>query len=143
MRVLVVGYHAWDVILPCTELPPVDRKQEYPGMITGGGGPGATAAVALARLGVEVEFLGVFGDDAPSQMHRSELVTEGVMVTRCPLEQGGSSPLAVSLVDPVTGSRRICWTRGSLRHLEPGDIEASWVTQFDLLLTDRDRKSVV
>lgn len=136
MKALVIGYHAWDVVLPCGELPPLDHKGECPGMITGGGGPAATASVALARLGVDVEYLGVFGDDAPSRMQREELVVEGVVVERCPVETGGRSPLAVAIVDPTSGCRRICWSRGSLRRLRIDEVDPGWLTGIDLLLTD-------
>ena len=48
-RILVVGYNAFDVIIPIRGFPAPDEKAEVSRMITCGGGPGATAAVALAR----------------------------------------------------------------------------------------------
>lgn len=136
MRALVVGYHAWDVIVPCAQLPPADGKGECPGMTAGGGGPAATAAVALARLGVATAYVGILPDDAAGRLQAAELRAAGVDLSLCVAAPGARSPLAVSLVDPVTGSRRILWDRGDLRHLRPDEVDPAWLDDRGLLLCD-------
>jgi len=136
MRALVIGYHAWDVIVPCADLPPPDGKGECPGMRAGGGGPAATAAVALARLGVDVRYVGLLPDDAPGRLQAEELAAAGVDLSLCVPAPGARTPLAVSLVDPRTGSRRICWDRGDLPTLPAAAADPAWLDDADLLLTD-------
>ena len=56
--ILIIGYNAFDVVVPlppeACDFPRRDTKNEVPTIKVGGGGPGATAAVALARLGASV-----------------------------------------------------------------------------------------
>ena len=57
MRILAVGYNAFDVICPVAALPEPDSKLEVAEVHWGGGGPAATAAVAMARLGAAVRLV--------------------------------------------------------------------------------------
>lgn len=136
MKALVVGYNAWDVILPCDVLPERDSKREYPRIHQGGGGPAATAAVALARLGVDVRYAGIVADDRPGLWQREELREAGVDLGFVVGEVGARSPQAVIIVDPESGERRICWSRGNLRRLRHGEIPLKALDGVDLLLCD-------
>jgi len=136
VRALVIGYHAWDVLVPCAELPPRDGKRACPGMTAAGGGPAATAAVALARLGVAVRYVGLLPDDGPGRLQAEELTAAGVDLTLAVPAPGARSPLAVSLVDPGTGGRRILWDRGDLRTLRADEADPAWLDDADLLLAD-------
>ncbi len=136
MKALVVGYNAWDVLVPCDALPERDAKREYPFIMSGGGGPGATAAVALARFGVETEYVGVLADDPAGAWQRLELADAGVRTDRCVTPASSTSPRAVILTDPGTGERRICWSRGDLRRLDPNETPVSLLDGVDLLYTD-------
>ena len=55
--VLVVGYNAFDTVIPFSGHPVPDAKHEVEFFVEGGGGPGATAAVALRRLGADVRLM--------------------------------------------------------------------------------------
>jgi sulfofructose kinase len=116
--VLVVGYCAYDVIVPVAGLPPVDSKLQVERIITGGGGPGATAAVALSRLGCEVRLLTVLTADEGGLVQRRELEEAGVDLEGCPVHPGPGGR-AVILVHPDDGKRTILWSRGGLPALAP------------------------
>lgn len=105
--ILVVGYAAWDVIFPLAETPPPDTKSEVETIVAAGGGPGATAAFALARLGADVRLMTVFGDDAESRSHREDLSAAGVDLAPSRIVEGGRTARAVIRVDPADGARRI------------------------------------
>lgn len=135
-RFLVLGYNAWDVSLPATEMPAPDRKYEVPEIRSGGGGPGATAAVALSRLGGRVSLVTVMGDDPPSRWQRRELTAAGVDLTASVVVPGAASPRAVIMVSGDTGERCIFWSRGSLPHLPAGQVQTSWLDGRDLFYTD-------
>lgn len=135
-RVLVVGYNAFDMIVPVDGLPVPDVKVEVSRVITGGGGPGATAAVAMARLGAEVKLLTPFADDIPGRIQRTELQAQGVDLSLSPILTGYQSPQAVILVDEVRAHRTVFWARGDLPQLDAAEATPDLLDGMDLLFTD-------
>jgi sulfofructose kinase len=124
MKVACVGLATRDTILAVPTHPPADGRVVATDLVVAGGGPAATAAVALARLGVEVSFFGVVGDDEAGAFVRAGLDDEGVDVAG--LVVGGTrTPQSVILVAP-DGSRAIVHRPGDgeLPRVEP---EADWV----------------
>ena len=87
--ILVVGYNAWDLLFPLDATPPPDTKTEVPLIVGAGGGPGATAAVAMTRLGARVRLATVLSDDMPGIQQRADLLGAGVDLS---LAQNGISP---------------------------------------------------
>ena len=135
-RILVVGYNAFDVIIPIRGFPAPDEKAEVSRMITCGGGPGATAAVALARLGAEVKLITPLTDDVPGRLQRGELLAAGVDLVHSPTVAGRASPKAVILVDEAKAQRTIFWSRGDVPQLEPSHAAPELLDDVDLLYTD-------
>jgi ribokinase len=86
---------------------PRDRKVILDRVVRQGGGPAATAAVALARLGVRVSLAGAVGDDAFGETQRRELEREGVDVSRLVTIPGRESLACFILVDESDGARTI------------------------------------
>ena len=135
-RILVVGYNAYDVVVPVMEFPAPDQKAEVPRMITGGGGPGATAAVALSRLGARVKLMTPLTDDLCGRVQRQELLAAGVDLSLSPVAAGRASPQAVILVDEKRAHRTIFWTRGDVPHLPAQLADPELLDECDLLYTD-------
>jgi ribokinase len=135
-RILVVGYNAFDVVVPVRDYPSADEKCEVPGMFLGGGGPGATAALALARLGAAVKFITPLTDDLPGQLQRQELLAAGVDLSLCPTITGCESPKAVILVEEAKGLRTIFWSRGDVPTLGSYHANSESLDEVDLLYTD-------
>ncbi|MBA3436203.1 MAG: hypothetical protein H0X20_00310 [Chloroflexi bacterium] len=69
-----------------------------------GGGPAATAAVALARLGHRVAFVGTVGDDAAGDEIRASLTEEGVDVEDVTVVTGARSPESLAGCMPTTSA---------------------------------------
>lgn len=136
LKVLVIGYNAFDVLLPFEGLPTHDTKHEVGAIHMGGGGPGATAAVALAKLGAQVKLVTPLCDDVPGQIQEKELNDAGVDLSLCPRFPGSLSPKAVILVDAEKQERIIFWSRGALENIDPGKVETSWLDGMDMLYTD-------
>ena len=67
-----------------------------------GGGKGANQAVAAARAGAQVNFLGAYGPDTFGTTARERLLREGIGVDYFRCVQGVSSGVALILVDGVT-----------------------------------------
>ena len=125
MNVACAGLATRDTILRVPALPMHDGRVVADELVVAGGGPAATAAVTLARLGVEVGFFGVIGDDDAGSFVRDGLADEGVDVTGLNVVPGARTPQSVILVEP-DGSRSIVHrpTAAELPLVEPA---ADWV----------------
>lgn len=135
-RILVVGYNAFDVTVAVPALPPADSKLEVPPILLGGGGPAATAAVALARLGCAVSLLTPLTDDEPGRVQRRELLAAGIDLSACPLCAESASAMAVILVHPPHGQRTILWSRGAVPPLPVPAEPQRLLADRDLLYID-------
>jgi ribokinase len=135
-RILVVGYNAFDVIVPVQGFPVPDEKIEVSQVVTGGGGPGATAALALARMGAAVKLITPLTDDIPGRLQRRELLAGGVDLSLSPTVVGRESPKAVILVDEARAQRTIFWSRGDVPLLETRHAAPEILDEVDLFYTD-------
>src|SRR5689334_15278517 len=97
-RVVVVGSSNTDLVLLCETLPSPGETQlggkfaQYPG------GKGANQAVALARAGAEVSFLGATGDDDYGRQARATLAADGLHLRAFLEKPGINSGLALILL---------------------------------------------
>jgi ribokinase len=80
--VLGLGQCSLDYLSVAADFPVEDRKLEVAEPLVQGGGPVATALVALARLGFPTTFLGRVGDDRFGAAIRDGLAAEGVEVSQ-------------------------------------------------------------
>ena len=105
-RVVCIGSAALDILMEIDEMPPADgRVPAHDGMFAGGG-PAATAAVALARLGVPVDLISVVGDDVPGDLIVGGLDREGVDTRFLRRVAGARSALSVGLIRPRPANTR-------------------------------------
>jgi sulfofructose kinase len=131
MSVVCVGLAALDTILAVPRHPAPDDRVVATDVVVAGGGPAATAAVALARLGVPVTFVGSIGDDDAGTAIRRGLEDEGVDVSDLSVVPGARSPQSAVLVGGAT--RAIATFQGSAPPLELTErvrtrcLEADWV----------------
>lgn len=105
-KVLCVGHAVQDFIFTVPSLPDAAEKFQASGFETVGGGPAATAAVTVARLGGHAVLAARLGDDAIAATIVGELESHGVdcgAVRRLP---GCTSSLSAVMIDP-RGERMI------------------------------------
>jgi sulfofructose kinase len=93
------------------QYPKPDGRVVATELVRAGGGPAATAAVTLARLGVRVYFVGAVGDDDFGSALRTELHNESVDVSELATVPGAISPQSTILVH--AGERTIVHFPGS------------------------------
>jgi sulfofructose kinase len=110
--VVCAGHATLDAIVAVPRLPRPDERLPATGGVLAGGGPAATAAVALARLGVSVAFAGRVADDAAGTLVREGLAREGVDVSMLAVAPG-TTPFTTALVGPH-GDRVLIPTAGLL-----------------------------
>lgn len=126
-----IGLATADLVVPVATWPDPDGRQVVDSFRRSGGGPAATAAVAAARLGHRVAFIGLVGDDPLGHFVRRDLAAEGVDVTRL-RQRPGRTAESVILVDPTAGGRSIVHAPGvTFDGLEEPDVDrcraAAWV----------------
>ncbi len=115
---------------------PIDDKVEIVQSLIQGGGPAATAACTVARLGAKTAFIGAIGDDAPGQEILNEFAHNGVDTSNIKLRLNAASPKAFCWIEQNSGKRSIAWTHGTARALLPEEVNAALVKQSDLLNLD-------
>ena len=129
-KIACVGIAVQDRIYRVDHFPQQGGKyvaQQYDEM---GGGPAATAAVAAARLGAQVDFIGRVGDDACGITLLKELNQYGVHTDKVRIIAQAQSSQSAILVD-AQGERMI------INHQSPTlDQSAQWLEQIDFAQYD-------
>lgn len=131
-----IGQCSLDYIALVDSYPPADVKKEVRGWIEQGGGPVATALVALSRLGVGCRFHGVVGDDPEGEKIRRSLLAEGVEVPGLVTRPGAFSQAAFIVVEEGSARRTIFWRRPSGRPLMPEELGRGFLEGCSFLLLD-------
>jgi ribokinase len=131
-----LGQCAWDYLGPIDVYPPADSKCEMPDLIMQGGGPVATALVALRRWGFTCTFSGVIGDDyfgnqILSALKNEEVNTDGVLI-----RHGCASQVAFIAAEKNNGRRTIFWRRPTGSPVLPDEIDLKRIHNSRIVHTD-------
>ena len=111
-HVVCVGLATKDTIVAVPHHPGADELVLATDVAVAGGGPAATAAVTLARLGVTTYFVGAVGDDEAGTFICEGLESEGVDVSELAVVAGSRSPQSGIYVGD--GTRAIGAFRGDM-----------------------------
>jgi sulfofructose kinase len=114
--IVCAGLAVMDQIYSVERLPEAPRKHFATAFREVGGGPAASAAVAVARLGGEARLWSRVGDDSIGERILDELRQEGVAVTGVRRIPGARSGCSAIVVD-ARGERMIVNFRGD--HMDP------------------------
>ena len=98
-RILCAGIATLDQVFALDAMPTVPEKYRAADLVVTTGGTAANAAVAVARLGGPVGFLGAVGDDRLGDEIVAGLEAEGVDCAGIRRVAGKRSPLSAILVD--------------------------------------------
>ena len=135
-QVYGLGQCCLDYIGKVEIYPPPDVKCEFTDMVIEGGGPVATALVALARWGVSCTFVGLLGDDQFAGVVHGTLEKEGVDTSGIIVREGSASQFAFILAEPGVGRRTIFWRRTTGAPPSPDELDFSTIRQAEVLYTD-------
>ena len=136
VQVFGIGQCSLDYIGKVESFPLPDRKCEFTGMVVQGGGPVATALVALARWGISCAFAGVVGDDFFGRMILESLEAERIDTAGVLVRKGKDSQFAFIAAEPARGRRTIFWRRPTGLPLSPEEVDLRRVEQAKILHTD-------
>lgn len=134
-RIACVGIAVQDRVYSVKKLPTHGGKYQASHYMEIGGGPAATAAVAIARLGGSVDFIGRVGDDDCGNTLIDELRSWGVNTQWCRQYKNARSSQSAILVDDE-GERTI------INYPSPDlPCDAQWLdnidfSQYDIVLAD-------
>ncbi len=142
MAVVGIGQCAWDMLAVVDGFPQADTKKEVLVWEEQGGGPVATALIALSRLGVPCRFHGVTGDDREGEAIRQSLMDEGVDVDGLIRRSNASSQTAFIAIDRSGGTRTIFWKRPSGDPLAREELPSGFLRNAEFLLLDGLMKDV-
>ena len=134
--VVGIGLSTTDLLFLVDERPGFGPPVRAERFLRQGGGPVATALVALARLGVPTRFISRIGDDEEGAFMRAEFQREGVDTSLLESQAGTLSQVALVLVERATGERGFTFREPTCTPLEPGDLDRSAITGARLLHLD-------
>lgn len=134
--VVGIGLSCIDLLITLPEYPREDTKMPAEALLQQGGGPVATALVALSKLGERVSYLGSIADDLFSEMMLKEFNAYGVDTGELRVKPNTTSTLAVVLINKSRGTRTIVWKRGTLPSASPEDISPDLIKKAKVLHLD-------
>ncbi len=135
MTIACVGITVLDRIQRVDNLPTTGGKYVAKDYFEVGGGPAATAAVAVARLGHSVDFIGRVGRDGVADTLLSELSGYGVNVDKIVHIDGASSAFSAVMVDDE-GERMIINYQDKSLSRDPKPLKRVDFSQYETVLTD-------
>jgi ribokinase len=139
--VTVVGSFIADLTLRAPRLPAWGETVFGAGVRIGPGGKGSNQAVAAARLGAEVAFIGALGRDDFAELARRTWAEEGIDATFCVEAPDHPTGAAAVLVHEERGENAIVVDPGAGLQLTVADVEraveriagaAVFVTQLEV-----------
>ena len=135
-QVFGLGQCSLDHIGKVDGYPPPDHKCELFETVIQGGGPAATAMVALSRWGLSCYIAGVIGDDLFGRLIETSLREEGVNTAGLVIRKGATSQFAFIAAEPVLGRRTVFWQRPTGQEIRPDEIDLTILRQARVLHTD-------
>lgn len=138
-----MGSFITDLTFQAARLPAWGESVLGTGFRVGPGGKGSNQAIAAARLGARVCFIGALADDGFGAMARAAWRDEGIDTSFCTVTDKAPTGAAAVIVDPSRGENAIVVDPGSGMHLTVHDVEraasriaesAVFVTQLELNL---------
>ena len=146
-RITVMGSFAADLAFRTHRLPAWGETFMGSGFSLGPGGKGSNQAVAAARAGAQVSFIGKVGNDPFAELARSTFRQEGIDA-RCLLSSENSTGAAAIIIDAQSGENAIVVVPGACLDLTPEEVEgmkeliaaaAMFVTQLEIALPTVER----
>ncbi len=121
-KVLCVGIATVDTIVLVEKYPAANERVIALDSVRAVGGPATTAAVALARLGVDVDLSCVIGDDADGEFVLQRLKSEGVGTSKVVVDRSVRTANGTIVVSKSEQTRAIMVQPHSQRPAKPADL---------------------
>jgi ribokinase len=121
-RIVVVGSSNTDLVITAPRLPAPGETVAGGPLLRYFGGKGANQAVAAARAGARVTFVGARGDDDFGRAAATALRREGIDIARFAVRPGAGSGVALIVVGGASRENLITIARSANDLLLPADV---------------------
>lgn len=135
-KVVGIGACVMDTLINVPNYPTEDTKLRATNSKPAGGGPVATGIVAVSKLGVDAEYIGVLSDDNGGQFLLNDFKKYGVGVDNVIVESGYRSFTSVIWLSAATTSRTCVFDKGNLPALVLNDAQKEAIKNAKLLMVD-------
>ncbi len=123
MDVVGIGASVFDILMTAEGYPKEDTKMQGVETKTQGGGPCATALVAMSKLGVSSCYMGTLGDDLYGDSLIEAFEKYGVDTTYIRRISGAQSFHSVVILNLNNSSRTCIWNKGTITPPTEADID--------------------
>jgi sugar/nucleoside kinase (ribokinase family) len=134
--VVGLGLATLDILAQTPRLPNSNDCFPIAALEMQGGGPVATALVALAKLGASCQYLGSISADDTAHQIIAELNGYGIQTEYCPQRETGVSSASVILVEQSNGQRAILFQKSTSQDLQPEEVPETLIKQAHALHLD-------
>lgn len=135
-KVVGIGACVMDTLINVPNYPTEDTKLRATNSKPAGGGPVATGIVAVSKLGVDAEYIGVLSDDNGGQFLLNDFKKYGVGVDNVVVKSGYRSFTSVIWLSAATTSRTCVFDKGNLPALVLNDAQKEAIKNAELLMVD-------
>ena len=123
-RIVVVGSFNTDLVSYMQRMPRPGETVHGDSFMTGAGGKGSNQAVAAARLGADVTFIGRLGKDVFAKLAYEIWDAEGINSDYVVQDEASATGVAPIFVDSA-GENMIVVVLGANSRVQPSDIDAA------------------
>lgn len=122
-EVVGIGAALFDILMTADSFPNEDTKLQSRESKVQGGGPCATALVAMAKLGVQSAYMGTLGDDMYGSFICRAFDTYGVDRSKVRIVPGARSFHSFVLLNVKDATRTCVWNKGTVTPPEAQDVD--------------------
>ncbi len=137
IKVVGLGMACLDIVLRMYDMPTWEHGTRLEAAAIDGGGPVATAVVAVQRLGTPAGFIGTCGSDRLGDIKMQTLIEQGLDVSQVARRPGPEDQTVLVSVHAETGERVFSgykhWARTPLT---PDEINRDYIVAADYLHLD-------
>lgn len=132
-KILVIGSYNIDLVSTVKKLPKQGETVLGNTFQKGAGGKGSNQAIAAARLGGDVSFIGCIGEDIFGKEAIGRLTSEGININYLQTNKDAATGTAMIMVEE-SGENQIVVTPGANYYLTPEYIESLDFKKFSWLV---------
>ncbi len=135
-KVVGIGACVLDTLITLPNFPPEDTKLRATSTKLVGGGPTATGIVAVSKLGISSEFLGVLSDDSSGAYLKADFEKYGVATCNIEMLPGYRAFTSCIWLNAAEGTRTCVFDKGDLPALKLNDSQIEAIKNAEVLMVD-------
>lgn len=140
-KVVGIGACVLDTLITIPHFPPEDTKLRAESSKLVGGGPAATGIVAVSKLGIDAEFLGVLSDDSNGAYLKSDFEKYNVGTDNIEMIPGYRAFTSCIWLNSEKGTRTCVFDKGNLPALKLNDRQKEAIANAEVLMVDGNEMS--